>query len=98
MGVKQISYTGTVNQPMAVTVNRPEDEPKASAVVSDSISLSQEALAIEQHVKAVKNTPEVRPEVIQPLKAAVVSGHYPPPSIIDGLSKMIGNSVAQVSS
>lgn len=91
MEISKIGYTVTVKP--SADVNRPGSNPIPTSETSDSVNLSQQAVAIDRYVGAVKSMPQIRSDVVENLHSNVSRGHYPPPSIVDGLTKMIGKAL-----
>lgn len=46
-------------------------------------------------VNEARQLPEVRSELVDAFKSRIQSGHYPPPEIIDGLTRLIGGGIMQ---
>jgi anti-sigma28 factor (negative regulator of flagellin synthesis) len=89
MEVSKVNYTPVVKP--SSSASRPVTSEKAAA--SDTVSLSKDALSVAQHVESVRNMEEVRPEKVEQFKSDVHRGLYPPPAIIEGLSRLMGAMV-----
>lgn len=62
--------------------------------VEDNVKISPNSLMVARLLDKVNAMPETRPEVIKEYYARVDS-HYPPPILVDGLSKLIGGALTQ---
>lgn len=60
---------------------------------ADSVQISKESLFAANLVNEASKLPDVRPEVVADLKQQVTTGNYPPPAIVDGLARLIGQSL-----
>jgi hypothetical protein len=60
---------------------------------NDTVTFSPESLQFTKYVDMVKSLPDERQSVIDDFKERVKHGVYPPPEIIDGLTKLLGTNI-----
>jgi hypothetical protein len=56
----------------------------------DTVTFSPESLELSKYIDIVKGLPEKRDMDIEKLKSDIKNGIYPPPTIINGLTKLVG--------
>jgi flagellar biosynthesis anti-sigma factor FlgM len=59
---------------------------------TDKVEISSQGMYLSNLVNKVSSMPDVRENVVQDFKQQVSSGVYPPPSIIEGLTHLLGMS------
>ena len=65
----------------------------ASGFGSDKIEISKEGEYAAKLMSEVSSMPETRPQIVDELKAKVRGGNWPPPALVDGLVRLIGNNL-----
>jgi len=63
--------------------------------VEDNVKISPNSLMVARLLDKVNAMPETRPQVVQEYYDKVSDGQYPPPLLVDGLSKLIGGELTQ---
>ncbi|MFZ5806509.1 MAG: hypothetical protein ACOY3I_04830 [Verrucomicrobiota bacterium] len=59
----------------------------------DEVKISSEGSFASSLVSEVAEMPPTRPEVVQKLQETVRGGNYPPPVIVDGLARLMGQNL-----
>jgi anti-sigma28 factor (negative regulator of flagellin synthesis) len=83
-----------ISTPVSIPAYR-NNSPATQQPATDQAVLNHSADFFSSLVQEAGQMPEVRSEVVDAFKSRIQSGHYPPPEIIDGLTRLIGGNLAQ---
>lgn len=71
----------------------PEKTASASQGGVDEVKISDEGARVSSLVSKVAEMDSSRPAVVQQAQEKVRGGNYPPPALVDGLSKLMGTNL-----
>lgn len=91
MDIKPINQVPVVER--IESYNRHVVESQPIQTSNDTVTLSPESLQFSKYVEVVKSLPEERTELVEKFKQELKQGCYPPPTIIDGVTRLIGQNI-----
>lgn len=68
--------------------------PPATPPSTDSVAFSDDGLRFQRFLDKARAEPDVREDVVASFRERIANGSYPPPSITDGLTRLIGAAFA----
>ena len=84
------------DQTPAAKVSRNSSKTADAVLASDSANVSATAQSHAQYMNVLRSLPDVRPDVVAKTQEGMQSAvRYPPISIIDGLSALVGGVIAK---
>ncbi len=66
----------------------------ATFIPADTANFSENGLSVANFVEETRRSSEIRPEFVSEIRSQVIAGNYPPPFLINGLGRLIGNQIA----
>jgi hypothetical protein len=70
-------------------------EVQSTAPQGDTVEISSEGAYVSSLVADVAQMSPMRPEVVQQVQEKVRGGNYPPPALVDGLARLMGNQLSE---